>query len=146
MVHDQINSNGNYPKIDQGLLGWIRRGPLVADLRSATHLMGDGVVRRLGSRVGAAGIPTAMVPGYDLFAAGFCLVAFVVALALVQQWGRRLPFSRLAILACGGTGLLALRGGAGVAQDVYLAAVGRNLPDADALWDVWFCLGTPVRH
>jgi hypothetical protein len=68
-------------------------------------------------------------------------VAFSVALALVQQWGRRLPFSLLGILAWGGTGLLALRGGAGVAQDVYLAAIGRNLPDMAALWDVWFCLG-----
>lgn len=78
---------------------------------------------------------------YDLVAAGLCLVAFAVALALVQQWGRRLPFSLLGSLAWGGTGLLALRGGAGVAQDVYLAAVSRNLPDAAALWDVWFCLG-----
>jgi hypothetical protein len=78
---------------------------------------------------------------YDLVAAGLCLVAFAVALALVQKWGRRLPSSLLGILAWGGTGLLALRGGAGIAQDVYLAAIGRNLPDAAALWDVWFGLG-----
>ncbi len=78
---------------------------------------------------------------YDLVAAGLCLVAFAVALALVQQWARRLPFSLLGILAWAGTGLLALRGAAGVGQDVYLATVGRNLPDAAALWDVWFCLG-----
>jgi hypothetical protein len=78
---------------------------------------------------------------YDLVAAGLCLLAFAVALALVQQWGRRLPFSMLGVLAWAGTGLLALRGVAGVAQDVYLAAVDRNLPGAGALWDVWFCLG-----
>src|SRR4030095_1299372 len=63
---------------------------------------------------------------YDLVAAGLCLVAFVLALAFVQEWGRRLPFSLLCILAWVGTGLLALRGGASVAQDVYLAAIGRN--------------------
>jgi hypothetical protein len=78
---------------------------------------------------------------YDLVVAGLCLVAFAVPLALVQQWGRRLPFSLLGILAWGGTGLLALRGGAGIGQHVYLAALGRNLPGAEALWDVWFCLG-----
>jgi hypothetical protein len=75
---------------------------------------------------------------YDLVVAGLCLLAFAVALALVQQWGRRLPHSVVGILAWGGTGLLALRGGAGVAQDVYLTVIGR---DAVALWDVWFCLG-----
>jgi hypothetical protein len=78
---------------------------------------------------------------YDLVAAGLCVLAFAVALALVQPWGRRLPYSLVGLLALGGTGLLALRGAAGVAQDVYLAAVSRNLPDASALWDVWFCVG-----
>lgn len=78
---------------------------------------------------------------YDLVAAGLCVLAFAVALALVQPWGRRLPNSLVGLLALGGTGLLALRGAAGVAQDVYLAAAGRNLPNAAALWDVWFCVG-----
>jgi len=78
---------------------------------------------------------------YGLVAAGLCVLAFAVALALVQPWGRRLPYSLVSILALGGTGLLALRGAAGVAQDVYLAAAGRNLPNAAALWDVWFCVG-----
>ena len=77
---------------------------------------------------------------YDLVAAGLCMLAFAVALALVQQWGRRLPYSLIWIIAWAGTALLALRGGAGVAQDVYLAVIGKNLRAA-ALWDVWFCLG-----
>ena len=78
---------------------------------------------------------------YDLVAAGLCVVAFAVALALAQQWGSRIPYSLVSKLAWGGTALLALRGAAGVAQDVYLAAFGGNLRAAAVLWDLWFCLG-----
>lgn len=78
---------------------------------------------------------------YDLVAGGLCLVAFAVALALVQHWRRRLQYSLVSLLASCGTVVLALRGAAGLAQHVYLATVSRNLPDAAALWDVWFCLG-----
>jgi hypothetical protein len=78
---------------------------------------------------------------YDLVAAGLCVVAFAVALALAQQWSQRIPYSLVRKLAWGGTLLLALRGAAGVAQDVYLAAFGGNLRAAAVLWDLWFCLG-----
>ena len=78
---------------------------------------------------------------YDLVAAGLCMVAFVVALALVRRWGQHIPYSLVSKLAWGGTALLVLRGGAGVAQDVFLAAFGTNLRAAAMLWDVWFCLG-----
>jgi Protein of unknown function (DUF3995) len=78
---------------------------------------------------------------YDLIAAGLCVLALAVALALVQKWDSQLPYSLLRMLAWGGTALLALRGGAGIAQDVYVAAFKKTLPGAAAFWDVWFCLG-----
>lgn len=78
---------------------------------------------------------------YDLIAAGLCVLALAVGLALVRQWDQRLPYSLLPVLAWGGTALLALRGGAGIAQDIYVAAFNKNSPGATALWDVWFCLG-----
>ena len=78
---------------------------------------------------------------YDLVAAGLCVVAFAVALALAQQWGQRIPYSLVSKLAWGGTVLLALRGAAGVAQDVYRATFGGNMRAASVLWDLWFCLG-----
>lgn len=78
---------------------------------------------------------------YDLIVAGACVLAVAVALALVQPWGRRLPDRLISLLAWGGTGLLALRGGAGVVQVAYLAAMGRDVADPMVLWEVWFCLG-----
>lgn len=78
---------------------------------------------------------------YDLVAAGLCVVAFAVALALTQKWDQRIPYSLVWKLAWAGTALLALRGAAGVAQAVYLAAFGENLRAAAVVWDVWFCLG-----
>lgn len=78
---------------------------------------------------------------YDLVAAGLCVVAFAVAVALTQQLGQRKLDSLLRKLAWGGTALLALRGAAGVAQDVYIAASGGKLRAAAILWDMWFCLG-----
>jgi len=78
---------------------------------------------------------------YDLVAAGLCLLAAVVALALVQPWGRRLPRSLIHLLAWSGAGLLVLRGAAGVMQAVYYLAIGGNKLDVFALWAIWFCLG-----
>ena len=78
---------------------------------------------------------------YDLVAAGLCVVAFAVALALTQQLGQRKLAGLLRKLTWGGTVVLALRGGAGVAQDVYIAASGGKLRAAAVLWDMWFCLG-----
>jgi hypothetical protein len=37
--------------------------------------------------------------------------------------------------------VLALRGGAGAAQTLYLAATGRNVLQIYRLWEAWFCLG-----
>ena len=78
---------------------------------------------------------------YDLVAAGLCVVAAAVALALAQQGGQRIPYSLVWKLALGGTALLALRGAAGLAQDFYFVAFSGNLRAAPVLWDVWFCLG-----
>ena len=75
---------------------------------------------------------------YDLVAAGLCMVAFAVALALAPHWRQ---YALVRKLAWVGTALLALRGAAGIAQDVYLAVSGGNLRAAAMLWDLWFCLG-----
>lgn len=78
---------------------------------------------------------------YDLVAACLCVVAFAVALSLTRQQKQPKPNSLVRKLAWAGTALLALRGAAGVMQDVYLAASGANLRTAAVLWDLWFCLG-----
>jgi Protein of unknown function (DUF3995) len=78
---------------------------------------------------------------YDLVAAGLCMVAFAVALELARRWRPTPPHLLIGKLAWAGTALLAFRGGAGVAQDVYLASFGGNLRAAAVLWDVWFCVG-----
>lgn len=78
---------------------------------------------------------------FDLVVAGMCALAILVALALVQPWGRRLPRWLLSLLAWGGTGLLVLRGGGGVIQTVYLVVTGRYVADPMHLYEVWFCLG-----
>ena len=63
---------------------------------------------------------------YDLVAACLCVVAFAVALSLARQQKQPKPNSLVRKLAWAGTALLALRGAAGVMQDVYLAASGAN--------------------
>jgi hypothetical protein len=69
------------------------------------------------------------------------VLGVIVALSLVQPLERRLS-KVLSLLALCGTGLLVLRGGAGVSKTIYLAlVVGRDVLNAAALWDVWFCLG-----
>jgi hypothetical protein len=78
---------------------------------------------------------------YDLVVAGLCALAVWVALALVQPWGRQLPRALVGGLAWCGTAVLVLRGGAGAAQTVYVAAAGRNILQIYRLWEVWFCLG-----
>lgn len=71
-----------------------------------------------------------------------CALGVIVALALVRPWEGRLPRKVLSFFAWCGTGLLVLRGGAGVTKIIYLALVeGRNVINTAALWDVWFCLG-----
>jgi hypothetical protein len=78
---------------------------------------------------------------YDIVIAGMCALAVVVALALVQPWGRRVSQRWLNILAVSGTALLVLRGGGGLIQTVYLIARGRYSPEPMHLYEVWFCLG-----
>jgi hypothetical protein len=78
---------------------------------------------------------------YDIAAAAMCALGVFLALALVREW-KSLPSMILYILAWGGTGLLVLRGGAGIIKTLYLALVsGRDLTNLGVLWDVWFCLG-----
>jgi len=81
---------------------------------------------------------------YDLVVAGLCVVGALVALALVQPWGRRVP--RLLLIGClwAGTGLLVLRGGASVIQSAYLLSVGRFSFAAMGIWEPWFYLGATL--
>lgn len=75
---------------------------------------------------------------YDLVVAGLCACAVVVALALVQPWGRKLPRRLLGYFAWGGTALLALRSVASLIQSLYLLVVGEY---DFQLWEYWFYLG-----
>ncbi len=78
---------------------------------------------------------------YDLVIAGMCGLAVVVALALVQPWGQRVPRRLLSMLAWCGTGLLVLRVGGGFVETAYLMVVGKYTFEPMHLWDFWFCLG-----
>lgn len=78
---------------------------------------------------------------YDLVVAGLCVVGAVVALALKQPWGRRLPRWFVGGLAWTGTGFLILRGGGGAIQTLYWAASGRLVIERSLIWELWFCLG-----
>ena len=78
---------------------------------------------------------------YDLVVAAVCALAVFVALALVHPWGARLPRVLVVGLAWCGSALLVLRGGAGVAQTLYVAATGASVLVAYRLWEVWFCVG-----
>ncbi|MDQ3748946.1 MAG: DUF3995 domain-containing protein [Acidobacteriota bacterium] len=81
---------------------------------------------------------------YDLIAAGMCTVAVPLALALTRQWGRQLPVRLLVFVGWSVTGILALRGVAGVIKIAYLAAIGENIANPLFLWDFWFCLGAAL--
>jgi hypothetical protein len=78
---------------------------------------------------------------YNLIIAGICLLGVAVALAMLSPRILKLPRRLVIILAWAGTGLLALRGGAGLIQIIYFAAVGRNIMNPMILWDFWFLLG-----
>lgn len=104
------------------------------------------VVWASGWRVGLAGDAGAAFAkrwflAYDLAVAGVMALGVPVALALFQPWGRRIPRRLLGFLAWSGTGILALRGGAGVIQTLYFAAMGRSVHFSYYRWDLWFCLG-----
>jgi len=81
---------------------------------------------------------------YDLIAAGMCLVAVFLASALIHQWGQRLPGRLLLFFGWSATGILSLRGVAGVIKIAYLAAIGENIANLLFLWDFWFCLGAAL--
>lgn len=78
---------------------------------------------------------------YNLIAAGMCAVAVPLALALIQQWGKRLPFRLLVFGGSTATVILALRGSAGIIKIAYLAAIGEDIANPLFFWDFWFCLG-----
>jgi Protein of unknown function (DUF3995) len=81
---------------------------------------------------------------YDLIAAGMCVVAVFLALALVQQFGSRLSVRLVFFFGWFSTGILAVRGIAGVIKIVYLAAIGDDIANPQFLWDFWFCLGAAL--
>ena len=78
---------------------------------------------------------------YDLVVAGACLLAALVALALVQSWGRRVPRLLLSSIAWTGTGLLILRGCATLLQTVYLVITRQYVFQPMHLYEIWFWLG-----
>lgn len=78
---------------------------------------------------------------YDLVVAALCALAVLVALALVRPWGTRLPRALVGGLAWCGSAVLILRGGAGAAQTLYVAATGRSILVMDRFWELWFCIG-----
>jgi hypothetical protein len=81
---------------------------------------------------------------YDLVVAAICALGVLVALALVRSWGRRLPRSLVGVLAWCGSTVLVLRGGAGAAQSLYVAATGRSIFVIYRLWELWFCVGAAL--
>jgi uncharacterized protein DUF3995 len=78
---------------------------------------------------------------YDLVVAATCAFAVLVALSLVQPWGRRLPRGAVGLSVSVGTALLVLRAGGSVLQAVYLLARGRFDIEAMGMWEPWFVLG-----
>ena len=78
---------------------------------------------------------------YDLIAAVMCALGAIVALAILRTRKQGLPHTILNLLLFCGTGLLVLRGTAGIIKIIYLAANGHNVLESAALWDFWFCLG-----
>lgn len=78
---------------------------------------------------------------YDLIAAGLCLLAVAVALALVRSWGRKMSRRLLVAAVWSCAVILLLRGGAGAVNAVYLAIVGGSFTPLFSFWDWWFCLG-----
>lgn len=79
---------------------------------------------------------------YNFTVAVLCGLGVIVALSLVRPVGRRLTRKVLSTLALCGTGLLFLRGVAGVTKTIYLTlVVGSDALNLAALWDAWFCLG-----
>ena len=78
---------------------------------------------------------------YDVFVAAICALGVLVALALVQPWGRRVPRRLLRFCVWAGTGLLVLRAGGSVIQAAYLLSVGRLSFATIGVWEPWFYLG-----
>ncbi len=81
---------------------------------------------------------------YDLIVAGICAVAVLLALALTQQWGQRLPIRFLIFVGWTTAIVLALRGIAGVIKIAYLGITGEDIANPLFLWDFWFCLGAAL--
>src|SRR5262245_444616 len=80
---------------------------------------------------------------YDLIIAGMCLLGILLALALIQPWGRRLPRWLLGSVGWCAVGLLLLRSGGSMIQMIYwiVTGRGRNLFHPMFLWELWFYIG-----
>ncbi len=81
---------------------------------------------------------------YDLVAAGMCIVAVPVALALALPWGRRVPRRFLVSIAWTGTGLLLLRAVASLIQAAYLLVTGQFSFRDMGVWEPWFYVGAAL--
>src|SRR4028118_823898 len=82
----------------------------------------------------AAAFASPWMLAYDLIAAGMCIVAVPVALALALPGGRHVPRRLLVPLALIGAGLLALRAVARLLPVAYFAAVGGFRFHDPGLW------------
>lgn len=78
---------------------------------------------------------------YDITVAVICVVAAVIALALVRPWGGQLPRWLVGLLAIGGTGLLLLRSAGSVIQVLYQVATGTFVARPMHFWEIWFYIG-----
>lgn len=78
---------------------------------------------------------------YNLIVAGACLLGFLVALAFVEPWGRRLPRPLLRGVAWIGTCVLVARAIGSLLQLTYRLLKGRYAWAPMQLYELWFYLG-----
>ena len=78
---------------------------------------------------------------YDLIVVVLCVLAGLLALAMVRPWGQRLPRRWVGLAAGVGTVILALRGGLAIAYQAHAVTTGSFVFHPMQVWDAWFCLG-----
>lgn len=130
---DSVTSNGSWSAY--GAAGW-------AAIFAVLHVIwAMGIPIGLNAEAMREAFRRPWFLAYDLAVAATCVLAVGIALAQVRPRGRQLSRSAISALGWSGTGLLVLRGGAGITQIVYYAATGRNVIVMAMFWEMWFCVG-----